>query len=77
MANASEPWPCGDGIDQRPEPDALDRAKLDAVVESAFVDPDPELSRNTRAVLVIRDGPIVGERHAEGFAAAVLAALPN
>lgn len=66
----NRPWPLGDGADARPDPEGLDRAALDIVVDEAFIDPDPEARRDTRAILVAYEGQIIAERYADGFDAA-------
>jgi CubicO group peptidase (beta-lactamase class C family) len=62
-----EPWPLGDGVDSRADPEGLDRATLDAIVEEAFAEPDPAALRHTRAVLVAWNGRLLAERYAEGI----------
>jgi CubicO group peptidase (beta-lactamase class C family) len=49
---------------------AVDSAKLHAVVEWAFTEPDPANLKRTRALVVVYDGHIVAERYAPGFSAA-------
>lgn len=60
------PWPEGDAPS---EPgDQVDTALLDAALELAFVEDDPDgRQRNTRAVVVVQDGQLIAERYAEGF----------
>src|SRR5690606_701084 len=66
-AASVEPWPIGDGIDRRPDPAGLDRAALEAVIDAAFAEPDPDAPRRTRAVVIDHDGRLLIERYAEGF----------
>jgi len=66
-AASVEPWPIGDGIDRRPDPAGLDRAALEAVIDAAFAEPDPDAPRRTRAVVIAHDGRLLIERYAEGF----------
>lgn len=40
---------------------------LEPVLDRAFAEPNPQRSRRTRAVVVVRDGRIVAERYAPGF----------
>ncbi len=40
---------------------------LDAVLDRAFAEPNPERPRRTRAVVVVQNGRIVAERYAHGF----------
>src|SRR5690606_23608347 len=56
-----------DGIDRRPDPAGLDRAALEAVIDAAFAEPDPDAPRRTRAVVIAHDGRLLIERYAEGF----------
>lgn len=65
-AAASEaPWPKGDGIDTRPDPAGLDRAALEAAIDTVFDEPDPDSMRWTRAVAVVWNGRLVAERYAD------------
>lgn len=63
------PWPEGDGP---PEPvDGIDTDALEAAIATAFTEDDPEgRQRNTRAVVVVKDGQLIAERYGEGFDAA-------
>ncbi len=60
------PWPAGDKL---PEalPEGVDRAKMDAAMDWAFEEPDPDVLRLTRAVVVLYKGQIVAERYAKGY----------
>jgi CubicO group peptidase (beta-lactamase class C family) len=42
-------------------------SRLDAVVDAAFTEPDPERKRRTRAVVVVHHGRVVAERYAHGI----------
>jgi CubicO group peptidase (beta-lactamase class C family) len=42
---------------------------LDPVLDRAFAEPNPDRPRRTRAVVVVQNGRIVGERYARGFTA--------
>jgi CubicO group peptidase (beta-lactamase class C family) len=57
------PWPMGDQPDKAPWPAGVDKAKMDAAVETAFSDP----AAQTAAFLVVHKGRIVGERYKEGI----------
>jgi CubicO group peptidase (beta-lactamase class C family) len=48
-------------------PAQIDKQKLEQALAWAFVEPDPEHLRRTRAVVVIYDGVLIGERYAEGY----------
>jgi CubicO group peptidase (beta-lactamase class C family) len=56
--------PPGSGV---PVPAAIDHA-LDSVLDRAFSEPTPDRPRRTRAVVILRDGQVVAERYAKGFA---------
>jgi CubicO group peptidase (beta-lactamase class C family) len=60
------PWPEGDRVAQATPP-GVDRAALDAAVAGAFAEPDPEIHRRTRAVIVLHSGRLVAERYAPGI----------
>jgi CubicO group peptidase (beta-lactamase class C family) len=60
------PWPAGDGPAELPE--EVDEGRLDTAIEIAFLEDDPEQRlRNTRAVVVVKDGQLIAERYGEGF----------
>ncbi|MEM7336656.1 MAG: serine hydrolase, partial [Chloroflexota bacterium] len=54
-------WPLGDDVE------SVDNPQLDAALEAAFFDSRTGDSIGTRAVVVVHDGKIVGERYAQGF----------
>lgn len=56
-------WPAPEWTTREPSP-AVDRAKLDAALDSAMSNPQA-----TRALLVVEDGAIIGERYAPGYSA--------
>src|SRR5690349_15990840 len=41
--------------------------RLRPVIDRAFAEPDPERPRHTRAVVIVHDGRVVGQRYANGF----------
>ena len=59
-ATADLPGELGSGIDEQ---------RLNAVVDVAFREPDPDRLQRTRALLVLRDGRVIAERYAPGFSA--------
>ena len=59
--NPDKPWPAGDAVDYQPNP------ALEAVLDEAFSEPNPENPRRTRAIVVVKDGQIIAERYAEGY----------
>ena len=66
-ADADAPWPAGDAP-PAPPPADVDADALEAAVELAFTEDDPEgRSRATRAVVVARDGELLTERYGDGF----------
>jgi CubicO group peptidase (beta-lactamase class C family) len=48
-----------------PEQDAS--VAMNAAIDRAFAEPEADSQRNTRAVVVIKNGSIIGERYAPGF----------
>lgn len=59
-------WPEG----QRAAPETLHddaRAALDAALDDAFAETDPQRAKRTRAVAVVHRGRLVAERYADGF----------
>jgi CubicO group peptidase (beta-lactamase class C family) len=61
---ADLPWPEGERVDP---PTDVDTAALEAALDDAFAEPDPEQPRYTRAVVVVHRGRIIAERYAPGF----------
>ena len=64
---ADLPWPAGGLGPVDPSGLGVDRQKLEAALDAAFAEPGPEKPRKTRAVVVIYDGQLIGERYAPGF----------
>jgi CubicO group peptidase (beta-lactamase class C family) len=62
------PWPLGDRMADT-FPAGVDKATLKTAMDAAFYDTLHKRSFGTRALLVIYQGQIVGERYAPGFAA--------
>lgn len=66
QTDPSAAWPAGDGPAQLPVD--VDAAELDAAIATAFTEDDPEgRRRETRAVVVVKDGQLIAERYADGF----------
>jgi CubicO group peptidase (beta-lactamase class C family) len=64
--DVDQPWPQGDGPADLPAD--VDEAALDAAIATAFTEDDADgRLRNTRAVVVVRDGQLVAERYADGI----------
>ncbi|MFQ5743213.1 MAG: serine hydrolase domain-containing protein [Acidobacteriota bacterium] len=59
----SQPWPMGDLLADAPLPPEIDKAELDAAVETAFADPEAL----TAAFLVVYKGRIIAERYGPGI----------
>jgi CubicO group peptidase (beta-lactamase class C family) len=62
------PWLAG--TEPRTPRVALDAARLDAVVDSAFREPGQGPARRTRAIVIVQGGRVVAERYAGGYSAA-------
>jgi CubicO group peptidase (beta-lactamase class C family) len=62
----SAPWPGGDG--PATLPNGVDAGEVGDAIATAFTEDDPDRRlRNTRAVVVIKDGELIAERYGEGF----------
>ena len=59
--NPDLPWPKGESVTYEPNP------ALEAVLDDAFAEPNPENPRRTRAIVVVKDGQIIAERYADGY----------
>ncbi len=58
-------WPDGNLLSDSLPP--FDQTKLNETVREAFLEPDAEKPRRTRAVVVVYKGQIVAEQYADGF----------
>jgi CubicO group peptidase (beta-lactamase class C family) len=65
---SSAPWPIGDGEAVEPLPGGANIQRLKEAIDAAFAEPDPVKKKMTRAVIVVYDGKIIGEKYAPGFA---------
>jgi CubicO group peptidase (beta-lactamase class C family) len=61
------PWPTGGGDALEPLPGEVSKEKLKAAMDVAFTETDPAKRKMTRAVIVVYDGKIIGEKYAPGF----------
>jgi CubicO group peptidase (beta-lactamase class C family) len=60
------PWPAGDLVDST-LPAGIDTMVLKQTLETAFAEKDTTKRVRTRAVVVVYQGKIIGEKYAEGF----------
>jgi len=61
LLDPATPWPAGGAPPAEPPPPAVA-----AAIERAFAEPGPPARRQTKAVVVVRDGRLVAERYAPG-----------
>lgn len=59
-------WPAGDRVEPRP-PAKVDAAALARALDDALRDETPASEIDTRALVVVQGGRIVGERYAKGY----------
>jgi len=63
--NVSTPWPLGlADADQSSE--RVDYLKLHDAIESAFIEPNKQKTRHTKAIVVIHQGQLIAEQYANG-----------
>lgn len=60
--NTTLAWPQGSAP-------AVGNTLLDPLLEQAFAEPDPNMARNTKAVVVIHKGQLIAEKYAKGVTA--------
>lgn len=60
-------WPTGDRMSSAPLPANVDRKLLDAALDRAFAEPDPNGRLRTRAAVVVYDDRLIAERYAPGI----------
>jgi CubicO group peptidase (beta-lactamase class C family) len=66
LPDPDQPWPRGDGPAQLPAD--VDADALDSAIATAFTEDDTDgRRRNTRAVVVVKDGQLIAERYGDGF----------
>lgn len=63
--DAALPWPDGEAV-AAPSPH-IDTARLQAAVDSAFMEEAGRPARRTHAILVVHGGRLIAERYADGF----------
>ena len=63
----SRAWPEGDVDPYPPHPEGVNHAALDAALDLALDDARQPVPQETRALLVVHRGKIIGERYASGF----------
>ena len=61
--SAATPWPTGDKDATSPAPSGVDRRAVDAALDWGMA----QREHNTRAIVVVFDGKIIGERYAPGW----------
>ncbi|RPJ19201.1 MAG: class C beta-lactamase-related serine hydrolase, partial [Desulfobacteraceae bacterium] len=64
---SAAPWPGGEGASAESLVGEVNIEKLKAALDAAFVESDPQKKKMTRAVVVVYDGKLVGEKYAPGF----------
>lgn len=64
-----QPWPIGNQVTLPEEVPGFDMVAVNAAVDQAFEDIEPDQNIDTRAVLVIHDGKIIAEQYADPFTA--------
>jgi CubicO group peptidase (beta-lactamase class C family) len=60
-------WPMGDRMVKGPSADRVDQDRLNAALDSAFDDSAHDQPQRARAMVVLHNGRIIGERYAPGF----------
>ncbi|MGH9203928.1 MAG: serine hydrolase domain-containing protein, partial [Vicinamibacterales bacterium] len=59
----SQDWPMGDRLPSSPLPPSIDLAKINAVLDTAFSDPEAR----TAGMVIVHKGRIIGERYMAGI----------
>ena len=65
--SATALWPEGNRVALEDSAPGIDMAAVQAAIDQAFAENDPEHQARTRAVVVVHDGRIVAERYAAPF----------
>ncbi len=66
-ASSDAEWPLGNRVTLPSELPGVDLAAINAAVDRAFDDMEPDQDIDTRAVLIIHQGKIIAEQYAEPF----------
>jgi CubicO group peptidase (beta-lactamase class C family) len=61
------PWPTGNKMPEEINLYGYDIDRLNKTINDAFLEPSPEKTVRTRAVVVIHDGNLIAEKYADGF----------
>ncbi len=60
-------WPQGNAVQLDDIPAKVNKQKLDVAIKGAFVETDSNRLKRTRAIVVVLDGRIIGEKYGDGF----------
>ncbi len=66
-ASSDQPWPLGNQVSLPDAVPGVDLAAINAAVDKAFEDMEPDQDIDTRAVIVIHKGQIIAEKYAAPF----------
>jgi CubicO group peptidase (beta-lactamase class C family) len=61
-------WPNGNLLPDS-FPGGVDKERLEEIIDAQFLEKNPEAPINTRSILVVFNGFLIGEKYAEGFTA--------
>lgn len=59
-------WPLG-SMPYEVQDSLVDKQKITQAVDMAFAEDNPEKPKNTRALIIVKDGNIIAERYADGY----------
>ncbi len=62
-----EPWALGERVENPKDSITVNHSKLNLAIDAAFSEPYEDMTKETRAVLVVYKGEIIAERYADGF----------
>jgi len=66
-ARSTALWPEGSRVELSEPIEGVDEQKLNAAMDEAFTEPNPDTQRRTRALVIVHKGRIIAERYAQGF----------